>query len=238
MLRPIAPPPRFAAVAVFSSFALFAAGRAGATVQLAWTADVPGTATVTLAGGLALVDADTHVQGYELATGKRTLDVDVGAPVRQVSADGRSIAVVAGEGALAVLDPVKGVVRFRGPAREGYASALAAGEHVIAVRKSGVVEALSATDGTRVWRQLLSGRPGAPPSLGEGAVFVSDDTFVHALARTDGQRRWRFGLLGAGTPVALDKGVALAATRPRFATALDEGKGDLRWTYGLVARAT
>src|SRR5439155_26189512 len=96
----------------------------------------------------------------------------------------------------------------------------------------------SATDGERVWKQLLAGRPAAAPSLGESAVFVADDTFVHALGRADGSRRWRLGIFGAGTPVPVDKDVALASVRPRFATALHEARGDFRWSYSLAARAT
>lgn len=117
----------------------------------------------------------------------------------------------------------------------------AAHGYVLAGTSGGEVVALSAADGSEVWRVEVGSEVLAPPVGGRGLVFVQTiDGRLLALERKDGSVRWSFDnqvpvltLRGTATPV-YDNGVVYAGFGNGMVAAIRAENGEPIWQHRVM----
>lgn len=113
--------------------------------------------------------------------------------------------------------------------------------YVLVGTTGGEVVALSATDGSEVWRADIGSEVVAPPVGGGGLVFVlTIDGRLLALERSDGAVRWSFDnqvpvltLRGTGTPV-YDDGIVYAGFANGMLAAVRAENGEPVWQHRVM----
>ena len=117
----------------------------------------------------------------------------------------------------------------------------AGGGFVLLGTTSGAVIALSAADGTEVWRSLVGSEVLARPTVGDDAVIVQTiDGRIMALESSDGSVRWSFDnqvpiltLRGTSTPV-YDNGVVYGGFANGMVSALKTDTGEPVWEQRVM----
>ena len=106
---------------------------------------------------------------------------------------------------------------------------------------SGYVVALSASDGTEVWRSNVDSEVLSTPSVGEGLVFVQTiDGRLIALEEDDGEQRWTFNnqvpvltLRGTSSPVYTE-GVVITGFSGGKVSAVRASNGQPIWEHRVM----
>ncbi len=117
----------------------------------------------------------------------------------------------------------------------------AGGGYVLLGTTSGMVVALSATDGAEAWRSFVGSEVLARPSVGDNAVFVQTiDGRLVALESTDGSVRWSFDnqvpiltLRGTSSPVFED-GVVYGGFANGMVSAIKTDTGEPVWEQRVM----
>lgn len=172
-----------------------------------WTAGVgDGEARTGTRAGPAIADGRVYATGLD--GGVRAFDLQTGAEVWHVPAEGLRLAagpgagdglVVAGglDGEVLALDAATGAERWRGEVAAEVTAPPAIGQGAVLVRSNdGRITAFDAASGERRWfwspqAPALTVRGADAPVLGPGYVFAgNDDGTIAALALQDGRVLW------------------------------------------------
>ena len=105
----------------------------------------------------------------------------------------------------------------------------------------GALVALSAADGSEVWRSHVGAEILSRPATGDGAVFVQTiDGRLLALEQTDGSVRWSFDnqvpvltLRGSASPV-FNGGIVYAGFANGMVSAIRTGNGEPLWEHRVM----
>lgn len=201
---------------------------------------------VTIAGGAAYVGTDAGtVYAVDLATGKVTWKVDVGAELLSplAAADDLVVAGVAGDArtppSVVALKVADGTQAWSyEPPSAGLVSGIAiAGDQVVAGFTDTTVRSIDLRGGTETWSARLNAPmyPQAGPATAEGIVFALDvNGQLYRLDATDGTRVWDFALNALtprGWPVVAGDQVLLATDDGRL-VAIGVDDGHLVWDSG------
>lgn len=157
-------------------------------------------------------------------------------PAAEPAFDTETAFVPTRAGALAAVDLDQGKVRWRAELATPVSPAV--GEGRVFAAGDGVLIALEAATGQKLWQVPLPGRVAAPLYWDTGWLIVSNDAGDLAAFRADdGTFAWRQALgapLAVAPAPALDR-VYLALTDGRVVSA-DLATGEVRWTQGLEGR--
>jgi outer membrane protein assembly factor BamB len=95
----------------------------------------------------------------------------------------------------------------------------------------GHVYALRASNGARLWRASIGGRPSAPAVVGSVVYVRGDDSFAYAFDAATGKLLWRTSLLGAEGqfPAAPTVAGGVVYVMDEGLVALDAKAGAIRW---------
>ncbi len=138
---------------------------------------------------------------------------------------------------------------FQPPSADRITAPVTAGESVFVGDDSGIVWAVSASDGAVQWKEYTGGAIRFPPAIWRGRLFAgSSDGYIYAFEAATGRRLWRFraapverripvyGKLMSTWPVAggvvvADRPASSAETRPSGVVYAAAGIADYDGTY-------
>ena len=116
------------------------------------------------------------------------------------------------------------------------AGAIMAGNKVIYANTSGIIYALDASTGAKLWSYRAGGKIFSTPALSGNIVVVGcTDNIIYALNSTTGRVVWRFACEKSvlGSPAIYGGKVFIGASDNRF-RALDLKSGKLLWQYDKI----
>lgn len=183
-----------------------------------------------------------EIHAFDMETGKRRGQGTFGESIDGTPTIDAGILYVPidwGRSAVRAYDLRKGMTIWRRPGPPVNAGLIVHDNLVIAADVSGMVSALSTSDGEMVWSVKVSEHSGVhatPLLLGNLLVVCDDRGGITAMEVATGSVAWTtdIGDPVYATPAANDSLVFIPTTRGQF-VALDPNLGDVRWTFDLTS---
>ena len=95
--------------------------------------------------------------------------------------------------------------------------------------------AVSAKNGTELWRAPVAGGVRTPPSVVDGVVYLSSDEATYALNANNGDKLWNYAA-SSYCPCVVDGGIAYVREAGDTIYALNASDGNIVWNYSATKK--